>query len=1015
MRLSPLIVLVVLALVIGGAVTWFVTSGNSQGQAQLELDDRTAKGDVTSEDLQASALRDDAPEKSDSERTDVRDTAANLPATGVFGRVVGPDGRPMAGTVVTMVEGGRIVHRGIPLRNASASKDSVTKTATTDGEGRFEFYPRSPDSHLRLEIDAPPMIALRKNLDPTKGKPVDLGDLALERGIVLSGRVVDPAGRGVEDAVVKAWIKNENAASYLVDLGGDSFQFGGAGPSKKTDGEGRFELVVAQPGTVVVGADHPEHVRVKTEVEVAQVGDVVTNLVLQLGASTDISGVVTGIPEGTVADVRVRVEKQDKPSGPGAMVFGEMSLPLAFSSKRSKVDADGTFRISGLELEHNYRIAAFDPEGKPIAMQLSREHVVRSGARGVKLVYDPGVTFVFDALGGDGKPLAKVRANAKLQKGGGGIDFGSMFVDRSRDEIERGEDGRFHIPAIRAREAAQMCTVTVRADGHAPFEREDIRMPQSGEVDLGTLRLVEAPTLRVLVANAAGDPVKNANVRFEPVAASGGGKGRVRVGRTLSVDASSSGPPTMLSFDRGSSVHETTDENGIAELTLGDRLEGRLHVSHAEYATTVREGVRVLPKGVTEERVRLDVGGTIEVTVVDHLGNPVEGGRVAHELIGAKERNFQPAKKSDASGHVILKALTPGDYDVWLEAPERNQGGAFISRVAVANPHGEEQHELRGTRVRVTGGQTSPVTLTEPLRTKIFGTVTLDGVPLAGAKVRIAKAGGDTGMFFEMAGFGDLFGGAGGKTPGKTDADGGYELEDVEVGTVRLTVSHRDLLMPAPFEVRALEGDTRIDLAVRTASVSGVVVDAEGNPVAGATVEVRKANEGLAGAASRATRAVIATVGGDSSASAGVFGNAVSTTVTMKTKEDGTFSIPNVPAGVEFVVAARGKGFAESASDAFTLRGGENKTGVRIEVTRGATIVVRVPASKIGIGMVFARRADDPLAMENVRIRDGVAKLEGLKPGKWIVTLPPTSLESASSPETREVDAVADKTVEVDF
>ncbi|MCB9880790.1 MAG: carboxypeptidase regulatory-like domain-containing protein [Planctomycetes bacterium] len=1015
MRFSPLVVLIVLALAIGGAITWFVTSGTTQEQARLELDESTAKDDAASKDLQASATSGDAQATPDTERTDVRDTAANLPATGVFGRVVGPDGRPMAGTIVTMVEGGRIVHRGIPLRNASASQDSVTKTATTNGEGRFEFYPRSPDSHLRFEIDAPPMVALRKNVDPTKGKPVDLGDIALERGIVLSGRVVDPAGRGVEDAVVRARTKNESEAAYLVDLGGDSFQFGGSGPSDKTDGEGRFEIVVAQPGKIIVGADHPEHVGAKTEVEVAQIGDVVANLVLQLGASTDISGVVTGIPEGFVADVRVRAEKQDKPSGPGNLIFGDMHMPLAFSSKRAKVDADGTFRISGLELERNYRIAAFDPEGKPIAMQLSRDHVVRSGARGVKLVYDPGVTFVFDALGGDGKPLTKVRANAKLQKSGGGIDFGSMFVDRSGNEIERAEDGRFHIPAIRAREAAQLCTVTVRADGHAPFEREGIRLPQSGEIDLGTLRLVEAPTLRVLVANAAGEPVKNANVRFEPVAASGGGNGRVRVSRTLSVDASSGGAPTMVSFDRGSAVHETTDENGIAELTLADRLEGRLHVSHSDYATTVREGVRVLPKGVTEERVRLDVGGTIDVTVVDHLGNPVEGSRVGHELIGGTERNHQPPKQSDASGHVILKALTPGDYDVWLEAPERNQGGAFISRVAVANPHGEEQHELRGTRVRVTGGQTSPVKLTEPLRTKIFGTVTLDGVPLAGAKVRIAKAGGDTGMFLEMAGFGDLFGGGGGKTPGKTDADGGYELEDVEVGTVRLTVSHRDLLIPAPFEVRALEGDTRIDLAVRTASVSGVVVDGEGNPVADATVEVRKANEGMAGAAGRATRAVFATVGGDSSGSAGVFGNAVSTTVSMKTNEDGTFSIPNVPAGVEFVVAAKGKGFAESASDAFTLRGGENKTGVRIEITRGATIVVRVPASKIGIGMVFARRTDDPLSMETVRIRDGVAKFEGLKAGKWTITLPPTSLEAASSPETREVDAVADKTVEVDF
>lgn len=1015
MRSSSLLVLLVVVLALGGVGYWFLTSGAGTSGGGIDLaDGGQRKSDAASLDLEASsaATQNASADQELEGEGDQRDAAKRERGTGVFGRLLGPDNRPLVSTTVTLLEGDRSVQR---RRRGSGANTIKTMTTTTDNEGRFEFYPSAPTSYLRIEVDAPPLLAFDRSVDPTGGKPVDLGDLHLTRGILISGRVVDPGGKGVAEARVQPRKKGNESFGVFVDIAGGALDLAG-GRSRQTDAEGRFEVVVAEPGSWSVLAAHEDFVDAESEVEVKQLGDMVTNLVLQLGPSATIEGVVRGLPEGISAEVRAQKVEPSRNKNPLANAIFAGGTPLVFGRKRAEVDGEGSFRLAGLELDTKYRLAAFDRSGKPLPISISREVEVRSGARAVKLVYEPGVVIVFDALSSDGTPLPSVKGKARLASKGGfnPFEFAAFGNDQT---IERGEDGRFRLAPVRADEAGQTCTVDLRSAGHMPIERKDIALPVSGEVDLGTLRFQAAPILRVHVTSMDGKDVKGASVVFDPTEAerpSGG----MRMRRSLRV-AESSGAAQPVDFGGGAKeVRASTNEDGIAELTLAGDLRGDLRVEHSSFAPTKKSDVVVAPKGTTEVAIQLDIGGSIEVTVVDHEDKAVEGATVGLACLTAGDESLRRKWSSDASGKVKIPGLTAGDYDIWLEAP-RKRGEAFVSFSETAAFSAEQApRPLRGQRVSVVAGRPTAVRLVEAQRTKVIGQVTLDGQPLAGARVRVDKQGaGDMAALLEgveISGLGDLFGGGGRNAKGKTKADGSYELDDVVVGPQVFVVSHRDLIVPARFEVRANAGETRIDLMIRTASISGSVVDEAGAPVAGCEVEIRRAEEAAAGAMLRTGLAIAADITGGSGG--GIVGSSpVSTKVTIESDEEGGFTIPGLPENVAIVLVASGKGYSEAKSDRIVLRAGETKTGVVITVKRGGTIEVRVPAAKAGLGMVFARGSESGAAPKMARIQDGVAKFEGLSAGTWTISLPPVDLTAAGAPEAKEVEVVIGKTATVDF
>jgi hypothetical protein len=134
---------------------------------------------------------------------------------GVPLNVLPPGRAPKTGTSAVR---GRIVagDTGTPVRRAQvriSGPDIGSKTALTDNQGRYEFK-ELPAGRFNLSVSKSGYVTMQygQNRPFEPGKPIDLVDtqvmekldVALPRGGVLTGRVVDEAGEPTADADVMA-------------------------------------------------------------------------------------------------------------------------------------------------------------------------------------------------------------------------------------------------------------------------------------------------------------------------------------------------------------------------------------------------------------------------------------------------------------------------------------------------------------------------------------------------------------------------------------------------------------------------------------------------------------------------------------------------------------------------------------------------------------------------------------------------------------------------------------------
>ncbi len=116
-----------------------------------------------------------------------------------------------------------------------------------------------------------------------------------------------------------------------------------------------------------------------------------------------------------------------------------------------------------------------------------------------------------------------------------------------------------------------------------------------------------------------------------------------------------------------------------------------------------------------------------------------------------------------------------------------------------------------------------------------------------------------------------------------------------------------------------------------------------------------------------------------------------------KTKEDGTFEIPNVRPGI-YVLVAKGKDYLpEYFEEATRLKDaklvsigmGEAIDGINFTLSRGAiltgTVAEEESGAPIPAALIVAKKIGSPLDYEALSRQDGSYQLSGLLPGKYIV------------------------------
>jgi hypothetical protein len=151
---------------------------------------------------------------------------------------------------------------GTPIRRAqvraSSAESRDTRVTTTDDQGRFELkellggrytVSASKGGFVTLQYGQRRPSEQGTPLDVAAGQALEKVGIALPRGSVIAGRIVDEFGEPVTGAIVMAMRYGYAGGTRRLMNGG-----GGGGANDRTDDQGSFRLFGLTPGEYVVSA-----------------------------------------------------------------------------------------------------------------------------------------------------------------------------------------------------------------------------------------------------------------------------------------------------------------------------------------------------------------------------------------------------------------------------------------------------------------------------------------------------------------------------------------------------------------------------------------------------------------------------------------------------------------------------------------------------------------------------------------------------------------------------------------
>ncbi|MBM3973566.1 MAG: carboxypeptidase regulatory-like domain-containing protein [Planctomycetes bacterium] len=947
---------------------------------------------------------------------------------GLKGRVVDPDGRPLAGVVVSAAPGlgfangnGRFDPESFDARDMEDMVDgggfdpaamlrSVREQLTdrvevkTDAEGRFRVVAKGSSRGVSLRALGRGFAVLDRRFDRPKDVDVDVGDLQLQAAGIVSGRVLTANGAPVIGARVDRVQEWEGRIMMGMDF--DIPELGEVevlrgGEAVITDDSGNFELAHVAPGDLTLRARHPEHPTAKTQPMTVQAGGELRGVLVTMAVGGVIAGVVAGLPADAkglqVMAARKPQMPQNDANGMGGMagMMGGMGFDLdamldeagiGFGERTATIGPDGRFELRGLARE-TYRVWVARTGGGFAGSTVCSARVEAQPGGNVTLRYDAGVTVTFTVADAkSGTAVERMTVRDRLRGGVGMADIMGLWGGMGGMNNRRASDypgGAVTVANLRPK-ANQKLSLTIEALGYAPLERGDIELPKGGNLDLGSLKLDPVPVLTVTVVNAIdGKPIQGASVAF---ASQQGGDEMAAIRRGI--------PRQWRRFVPGGAAgglaQGRTDRDGRITLNRPAQ-QSTIEVEARGFAPFASEALAFGAEGPSEYTAKLVIGGIAQVAVVDPADKPVVGAMVEHRAPDGETAQ----KRTDAQGLARFEHLTPGSHQFRLGAPNGGMRGMFAMRMGGQNGGANAQGapaEEPWTWAPIADQQTTAVKLTKTPTATLRGIVRENGVALAGARVAFREgpaAGEGDAIQDAFGGMAEAFGGGGrgGRGGGgrnqRTDDMGVYQMAELPEGEHRLRVTHGARAMPTMVTIFLRNGENVVDVDLDMTTVRGVVKDSTGKPIEGARIRVRRprAGDDPAAAIGDAVEGILPgmNMGGGAGG-------------TIRTDAQGAFEVRGVDPDVELELQASAKDFASAAVKVTPARGA---TTAAPEVVLAGAGKVRVSVTgNNGFGAVRARwlGAEPAPAPALGVLRRGKGTIEGLRPGPWEITL--ESMES---------------------
>ena len=491
------------------------------------------------------------------------------------GRVVAPDGGPVAGAVVSWYAA-RTPNEARADATAGTSPKPLGQTRT-DAGGRFEASvdPAGPFVRFRVEPAGLPGAALDGPYDPAE--TTRLPDVALPAAALLSGLVSGSDGKPIAGARV---IARDAAGADRDDVeffaeattGADgafrlpnapasarrlSVRAAGWMPATRTWRDAPDALrVTLEHGGVVTGtvADVGGHAIPGALVragDVAAVSDAqgtyrlegvsaglqsveagtAKNLVARRGgvrvaagtpASADLVLQPGGSIAGTVVDAVTRrpISGARLAVGPPHVAFAPPLDPSAYA----RADARGRFTATGL-LPGDYEVRAEKTGYLPAA--LPRVAVKSAGAAPAPLALTPAASITGRVVDAQGKPVPGAAVTLEASRGGRGRLAAFAAGPRGArpgTTARTGPDGSFRLDGLAAITSGVPLVATHA--GYAPAERPGVTLKAGQALANVVLVLPAGLSVKGRVVDGTAQPVSGAEIRVAPSQGQGRGGGR---------------------------------------------------------------------------------------------------------------------------------------------------------------------------------------------------------------------------------------------------------------------------------------------------------------------------------------------------------------------------------------------------------------------------------------------------------------------------------------------------------
>ena len=752
------------------------------------------------------------------------DPALAVEMAGFRGRVLHHDGTPAADHRVVLYRFDPDVLIGQPedlLDDRSIAPDVDAGDALTDAEGRFSLegvWPRSVYLlHAGVGADNPtPMIIERT---PSNREVVDLGDIVLRDGAVVTGTIVDEDGAPVSGAVIHVL---DIPAQMLQMVPVDRFDPEGALIMRRADVgmEVVFEMpawikqryeqlpiptaISGEDGTFRVTGIPPGNNNSLLARHHGMLPGTRPGLSLKAGAEKDVGSVRMKLGEEVYGSVR---DEAGEPIAGAEVLIGQGGMfgAVHVAGRSIRTAADGSFSASGFKTG---KIVAAARRGSDQVWVITDDQSVM---KDLDIVLPTGhdLTVRVTRAGGQHVGAAQLtllpapdRREALMMK-----RFGMTTPIITEEGPEALEDGQYRFKEV----LAGNYVVLARAPGHAI---SSLSVEVAADTS-ATIELQPETQLTVFVTHRNGTPIGAASVYVEQR-----GERRMDVGNI----------PTLAG---------RTGSDGRLAVQGVPRGEIRLAVRHPRYGW-VQEETEI--SGPTERHLTFDDPGAIEGVLTDGGELPEQGEwAIVSNRTGHVEAMPEMPRitTADAQGSFSITGLQPGEYrlDVIESLSKYTTIGAMMPNMGMTTTYtfGQEQ-----PTVIVSAGQTAHVTLdanpgTAPIdgpAGQVSGTVMIDGMPAEGMLVTV---------------YGER------QLKVTVDASGHFDLRQVPAGYVSVQGHKIDgeanmfsvangVMWQRHVQVEE-NGQHSVTVDLQTGGLTGDVIGHDGSPAVGAQVSLLSNNK----------------------------------------------------------------------------------------------------------------------------------------------------------------------------